>query len=107
MVQINSVFIDTAYTVSCILPNSCVVYPDKIIVKVLPPVPSITTSSLGGCIGEKITLTANGCLGSLKWSNGSTHQSIQIMPTFSQLFYVNCITNNRTSPSKYISIKIQ
>lgn len=102
-----SPIIDTEYSVTCQLPNSCVGTPDKIKVSVLPPVPSVFASKTVICLGESVTLTASGCTGNILWSNGMTSNNISITPILSTNYSVSCVVNGRTSPSKIISIKIQ
>lgn len=42
------------------------------------------------CVGESTTLTAQGCLGTLNWSNGESTQVITVTPALSTDFRVNC-----------------
>lgn len=106
VIQVSPV-IDTEYSVSCQLPNNCIGTLDKIVVKVLPPVPSVFASKTEMCFGETISLTASGCTGNLLWSNGLTSNTIAVSPNSMTNYSVTCIVNGRTSPSKIISIKIQ
>lgn len=99
--------IDTEYSVFCRFPNGCNGSLDKIFVKVIPPLPNVSVSKSDICIGQSILLTASGCTGSLLWSNGQTSDTITVHATSSQLLSAKCIANGRTSPSKYVSIKIQ
>ncbi|ADQ17623.1 conserved repeat domain protein [Leadbetterella byssophila DSM 17132] len=61
-----------------------------------PNAPSITVDKPSICGEEKATLTAIGCNGTVKWSNGSTEQSIVVGEG---TYTVTCTTACGTSPA--------
>ncbi|WP_298608383.1 gliding motility-associated C-terminal domain-containing protein, partial [uncultured Spirosoma sp.] len=55
-----------------------------------PGVPSIVASRTAVCAGETLTLTASGCNGSVKWSNGQSGATIQVSPQTTTDYQATC-----------------
>ncbi|WP_170061095.1 T9SS type B sorting domain-containing protein [Spirosoma aerolatum] len=55
-----------------------------------PGVPSIVASRTAVCAGETLTLTASGCNGSVKWSNGQLGATIQVSPQTTTDYQATC-----------------
>ena len=69
------------YTATCTSSESCEsVISNSITIQQgnVPSAPVITASKTICCDGEKATLTATGCTGTLKWSTGETTPTIQV-----------------------------
>jgi hypothetical protein len=64
---------------------------------------SITPSALTICLGQSVTLTANGTVTSYTWSTGSNTQSVSVSPTSSTNYSV---TGTDTSGCNYIASQI-
>lgn len=52
--------------------------------------PSISASKNTICNGETVVLTANGCNGTITWSNGMTGSSVSIMPGTTGTYSATC-----------------
>ncbi len=68
--------------------------------------PSISASSTTVCAGGTVTLTATGCSGSVRWSNGVIGNSVDVSPTLASTSYTaECIVGACTSnPSTAVVI---
>ena len=72
-----------------------------------PPV--IAASKPEICAGEEVTLTATGCVGTVKWSNGMTGASIKVTPATTTSYTASCGTSASTcasGPSNEVTIKV-
>ncbi len=61
--------------------------------------PVIATTNAAICAGQKTTLTATGCLGTVIWSNGLTGNAIEVSPTIKTDYTAIC----RPSTSECLS----
>jgi heme/copper-type cytochrome/quinol oxidase subunit 2 len=88
----NSIVISLQGTYSALCQNLCGSSnaSNQIIIRssIIPTTPLITTNKIIMCDGEKATLTATGCNGTLQWSNGATISSIQL--SFAGTYTANC-----------------
>ncbi|MBA4854125.1 hypothetical protein H1R81_27310, partial [Emticicia sp. BO119] len=77
-----SIIVNVAGTYSATCSNSCGESVDSLPVVIItgstPIPPTIITTSNSLCNGASATLTANGCLGTVKWSNNATGTSITV-----------------------------
>ncbi|WP_234733141.1 Ig-like domain-containing protein [Tellurirhabdus bombi] len=69
------------------------------LVVVNPSTPLIKTTNTLICAGEKVTLTAEGCNGTVIWSNGMIGASIADMPGKTTNYFANCKIGSCTSPA--------
>ena len=72
-----------------------------------PPV--VAASKLEICAGEEVTLTATGCTGTVKWSNGAEGASIKVNPATTTAYTAICKTTSLTcasGPSNEVNIKV-
>lgn len=60
------------------------------------PVISSTKNEI--CTGESVTLSAVGCTGTIKWSDGSTGTTVTVRPTTTTTYSATCSTNTCESP---------
>ncbi len=82
----------TSYTATC-TKSTCVSSKSNIItVTVGTPTtpPTITADNNSVCAGQSVKLTANGCSGTVVWSNGSTGSSITFTPTSTGTYSAVC-----------------
>ncbi len=81
----------TTYSAQCQL-RACLSSPSNAVaITVLTPsAPLISASSSTVCSGESVTLTAQGCTGTVKWSNGMTGASLVIRPTETRTYVATC-----------------
>ncbi|MBX2952377.1 MAG: gliding motility-associated C-terminal domain-containing protein [Leadbetterella sp.] len=64
-----------------------------------PAAPSVTADKPTVCEGEKATLTATGCAGTVTWSNGATGASIQVgAGTYTATCTTDCGTSQASLP---------
>ncbi|WP_019991271.1 SdrD B-like domain-containing protein [Rudanella lutea] len=82
----------TSYTATCTAATSTTTATGT--VTVLPrPVLNLTASSTLVTAGTNVTLTAAGCAGTVRWSNGQTTTSIVVTPTqTTQTYSATCTT---------------
>ena len=50
------------------------------------------------CAGESVILSAAGCTGTIKWSDGSTGTTITVKPSTNTIYSATCTTNTCESP---------
>ena len=62
-----------------------------------PNVPVIYTNNPYICIGESTALVANGCNGTVVWSNGQTGTTISVSPSTNTIYTAVCQVNTCTS----------
>ncbi|MFN8356788.1 MAG: SdrD B-like domain-containing protein [Spirosomataceae bacterium] len=81
----------TSYTATCKV-GDCVSLAStpKTVTVTTPTPPVITVSADTVCAGEKSTLTATGCAGTVTWSNGATGASIVVAPTTTTTYTAIC-----------------
>ncbi|MEA5460979.1 SdrD B-like domain-containing protein [Arcicella sp. LKC2W] len=69
--------------------------------------PTITADKLTVCVGQSITLTANGCNGTVKWSDGVTGSPRTITPTADVKYTATCeSTTCKSDNSNELSVKV-
>ncbi|SOE20437.1 conserved repeat domain-containing protein/gliding motility-associated C-terminal domain-containing protein [Spirosomataceae bacterium TFI 002] len=97
--------VTTTYTATCTV-NGCVSESSiPATITVLTQEPTITASSETVCAGTSVTLTAGTCAGTILWNNGSTAASIEVSPTVSTTYSVECTIEGCTgSTSKTINV---
>eukprot|EP00388_Colpodella_angusta_P001430 GDKJ01004577.1.p1 GENE.GDKJ01004577.1~~GDKJ01004577.1.p1 ORF type:complete len:2063 (+),score=134.68 GDKJ01004577.1:1736-7924(+) len=61
--------------------------------------PVITSDKTTVCLGQAITLTATGCVGTIRWSDGSTGSPKTILPSANVTFTATCESGVCTSPT--------
>ncbi len=101
----------TVYAAVCKLEGCTSDISNKITINVntagAPPV--IAASKPEICAGEEVTLTATGCMGTVKWSNGTEGASIKVNPATTTSYTAICKTTNSTcasGPSNAVTIKV-
>ena len=57
---------------------------------VVPTAPIISSNKTVICSGDSATLTATGCVGTVKWSNGMTGASINVKPNATTTYFATC-----------------
>lgn len=89
--------------------EGCVPVKSSVSVQVSPPsAPVVKASKTSICPGELVTLLAEGCTGSVKWSNGMEGQTISFTPTETSLYTAHCAQNTcRSSESLPISVMVK
>nr|WP_299416677.1 hypothetical protein [uncultured Emticicia sp.] len=102
------------YTVTCTITNAC--GSDKsstTFVFSAPPstcsssIPSISASVTIN-LGETVTITANGCSGSIAWSNGEIKNPISVSPNKTTLYRAICTEGKcSASASEFISVFVR
>ncbi len=82
----------TSYTATCTKLNCVSSKSNVITVTVGTPTtpPTITADNNTVCAGQSVKLTANGCTGTVVWSNGSTGSSITFAPTSTGTYSAVC-----------------
>jgi large repetitive protein len=76
-------------------------------VNVAGPAPVISATKTEICASETITLTATGCTGTVKWSDGSTGTTLTVKPSTTTTYSAVCSTNTCDSPkSNEVVIKV-
>ncbi len=68
--------------------------------------PLLTASKLSICKGDSVTLTATGCTGIIKWSNGLTGASIKVKPTATTTYTAQCEKGVCVSEKATITINV-
>ena len=71
--------------------------------------PVIAANKTDICTGDEVTLTATGCIGTVKWSNGSEGASIKVNPTLTTSFTATCKTIAGTcasGPSNQVTVQV-
>ncbi|MPR32821.1 Ig-like domain-containing protein [Salmonirosea aquatica] len=61
--------------------------------------PVIAANKTDICAGDEVTLTATGCIGSVKWSSGAEGASIKVNPTTTTNYTATCKTTAGTCAS--------
>jgi uncharacterized repeat protein (TIGR01451 family) len=61
--------------------------------------PTIAASKTAICVGESVTLTATGCNGTIKWSDGQTGASVTVKPSVTTSYTATCTSTNATCNS--------
>ena len=67
-------------------------------VNVAGPAPVISCPKTEICASESVTLSATGCTGTVKWSDGSTGTTITVRPTTTTTYSATCTTATCESP---------
>ncbi|MDQ1086600.1 RICIN domain-containing protein [Siphonobacter sp. SORGH_AS_1065] len=69
--------------------------------------PSVSASATSITSGQKVTLSASGCSGTVTWSNGQTGSSLVVRPAASMQYTATCSANGCTSSaSATVSIQV-
>jgi large repetitive protein len=71
--------------------------------------PVIAASKTDICAGNEVTLTATGCTGTVKWSNGDSGASIKVTPVATSIYTATCKTASGTcasGPSNQVTIQV-
>ena len=103
-----SPLVTTTYTARCDV-NGCLSQVSEphavVVVNPVPPVISANKASI--CPGEIVTLTATGCTGIVRWSNGVQGASINVAPTSTTSYTAVCQnTACNSSPSNVVVINV-
>lgn len=64
-----------------------------------PAAPTITAPQNTICSGQSVTLTANGCSGTVGWSTGASTSSITVSPIINTTYTATCTENGCVSPA--------
>lgn len=86
----------STFYVACVI-SSCESTRTPITVNVTPSplAPTISpTNPAAICVGQSVSLTANGCVGLVTWSNGATGSVISASPSVTTSYTANCTANN-------------
>lgn len=87
----------TTYSAKCIVTNQTTVAatPLQVVVQQKPAAPQLTGGKV--CKGSSITLTANNCMGSVTWGDGSVGPSLVVTPTATTSYSAICSSEGCTS----------
>ncbi|MFB9293950.1 SdrD B-like domain-containing protein [Persicitalea jodogahamensis] len=98
----------TTYSAKCVTGTCESEESEKHTIKVTTPqAPVIASSNLTICPGGTATLTATGCDGTVKWSNGQTGSSIVVTLNATKSFTATCKTDAcESSESNMVTIKV-
>ncbi len=100
--------VSTAYTATCTM-GTCVsdVSIKRNITVTDFAKPTITADKLSICTGQSVTLTANGCNGTVKWSDGVTGSPRTITPTADVKYTATCESSTcKSDNSNELAIKV-
>jgi len=64
-----------------------------------PAAPTITAPQNTICSGQSVTLTANGCSGTVGWNTGASTSSITVSPIINTTYTATCTENGCVSPA--------
>lgn len=82
---------NTTYTATCTVGTCTSIESNKLAITVTPfSPPLIAANRLIVCLGQNINLTATGCSGTVKWSDGVTGTSRTITPTANIKYTATC-----------------
>jgi hypothetical protein len=97
----------TTYTASCVVSGTTISNSNglKVIVVSKLPTPQIQTTKAAIITGEGVTLTAQGCANTVKWSNGNTGNNIIVTPNSTTRYRAIC-TYGATCKSDSSNIQI-
>jgi uncharacterized repeat protein (TIGR01451 family)/gliding motility-associated-like protein len=89
----------TTYTATCTIGTCSSNASNAVTIQVITNVsaPVITASSNSVCAGSGATLTANGCSGTVQWSDGRTGNSITVTPQTTTAYTATCTIGTCTS----------
>jgi uncharacterized repeat protein (TIGR01451 family)/gliding motility-associated-like protein len=69
--------------------------------------PSIAANKTTICLGESVTLTATGCNGTVKWSDGQTGASVTVKPTANTNYTATCESSScKSDLSNAVAIRV-
>lgn len=90
----------TSYTATCSI-GQCTSAPSlsRTITVTRTTAPTITSDKTTVCLGQSITLTATGCSGTVRWSDGSTANPKTILPSANVTFTATCESGVCISPN--------
>ncbi|MBB6002881.1 gliding motility-associated C-terminal domain-containing protein [Arcicella rosea] len=90
----------TSYTATCSI-GQCTSAPSlsRTITVTRTTAPVITSDKTTVCLGQSITLTATGCSGTVRWSDGTTGNPKTILPSANVRFTANCESSACISPN--------
>jgi hypothetical protein len=102
------------YTATCTITNACGSHKSSTTFIFSAPsstcsssIPSIAASVTIN-LGETATITANGCSGSISWSNGETNNQISVSPTKTTLYRAVCKEGKcNASASEFINVFVR
>ncbi|MBK9511931.1 MAG: hypothetical protein IPO04_22125, partial [Cytophagaceae bacterium] len=82
----------TIYTASCLINGSNVSISNELSINVVSrlPTPQIQANKAAIGEGESVTLTAQGCTNTIKWSNGDTGNTITVFPSNNSSYRAIC-----------------
>ena len=90
--------VTTDYYVSCIVGGCGSIQTTKTITVNTISAPSVSASPTSINCGQSTTLTASGaCLGTIKWSNGSSGTSVVVIPTQTTSYKAVCLNGSCSS----------
>ncbi|TAF78533.1 MAG: DUF11 domain-containing protein, partial [Runella slithyformis] len=80
----------------------------KITVNTAGTAPTVKTSKPSICLGETVTLTAEGCAGAVIWSTGATTASITVSPITTTTYTASCkaTTGKCDSPAGSVTVSV-
>ncbi len=91
---------DVKYTATCESATCKSDVSNELAIKVntAGPAPVISCTKIEICGGESVTLSATGCTGTVKWSDGSTGTTVTLKPSVTTTYSATCTTNTCESP---------
>lgn len=91
---------DVKYTATCESTTCKSDVSNELAIKVntAGPAPVISCTKTEICVGESITLSATGCTGTVKWSDGSTGTTVTLKPSVSTTYSATCTVGTCESP---------
>jgi len=91
---------DVKYTATCESATCKSDVSNELAIKVntAGPAPVISCTKTEICAGESVTLSATGCTGTVKWSDGSTGTTVTVRPSTTTVYSATCTVNTCESP---------
>lgn len=100
---------NNSYTVYCRTGSCASKASPTLTVQVVPAVPpTVSADTDTTCVKGKVVLTADGCTGTVLWSDKQTGSSISVYPEASISYYAQCKTNDNclSDPSNSVAITV-
>ena len=92
--------VDVKYTATCESATCKSDVSNELVIRVntAGPAPVISCIKTEICAGESVTLSATGCTGTVKWSDGSAGTTLTVKPSSTTTYSATCLTNTCESP---------
>jgi uncharacterized repeat protein (TIGR01451 family)/gliding motility-associated-like protein len=91
---------DVKYTATCESTTCKSDVSNELAIKVITagPAPVISCIRTEICAGESVTLSATGCTGTVKWSDGNTGTTVTVKPSVTTTYSATCTVSTCESP---------